>query len=249
LILYWKKRKFFPDNFISLAFIFMCLYLINGSETNRSSTSLGCSILAVFLFIGTSIFKDKIKKIRKVIFIVIVSYLLLQYFFGFFFSDSLFTIIVTSFGKDATLTGRTPLWEELIRMGSKRYFFGSGYDSFWLGDTMKYLWEIFIWKPTQPHNGYIDIFLNLGIVGLIIFIILLFGTYRKIENIFINDFFYGRLLITFFVVILIYNITEALFMPAGIISFLFLSIIMVIPRNEQVKVVEKSVLEEKKLKI
>lgn len=84
-------------------------------------------------------------------------------------------VILNALGRDITLTGRIPLWETLIPVGMER-FLGYGYDAFWLGwdGPSAKVWSSIWWQPTHSHNGFIDIWLELGWVGLILSSILLF---------------------------------------------------------------------------
>ena len=85
-------------------------------------------------------------------------------------------LILSAMGKDVTLSGRITLWRTLIPMGLKR-FLGYGYSAFWLGwnGPSARIWSIFWWHPYHSHNGFIDMWLELGWLGLLSSFILLFG--------------------------------------------------------------------------
>ena len=125
-------------------------------------------------------------------------------------------------GEDPTLTGRTLLWDELVKIAEQRRFLGSGYGGFWIGNIGNNLWEIFQWNPGQAHNGYLDVYIDLGIVGLVFLICLIFLTYR---NVLVNlryDSDYGRYRLALLAMILIYNVTESGFIkPTSLLWFLF----------------------------
>jgi len=75
-------------------------------------------------------------------------------------------------GRDATLTGRTDFWPILFRMIAQRPWLGYGYSAFWLGEnsaiTQK-VWALAGWNLGHAHNGFIDLTLNLGVVGFLLF--------------------------------------------------------------------------------
>lgn len=130
--------------------------------------------------------------------------------------------IVSAMGKDPTLTGRTDLWPSLIAMTPSPWF-GAGFESFWLGPRLTTLWQIFVWRPNEAHNGYIEIFLNLGWTGVILFGIVLATGYRRAVRALQNYGDIGRLSLVYFVVVIIYNLTEAgfrIFSPAWIVFLL-----------------------------
>ncbi|MFP5273321.1 O-antigen ligase family protein [Coleofasciculus sp.] len=87
-------------------------------------------------------------------------------------------LIVEKLGKDMTLTGRTYLWREIIKAVNKHPLFGYGYEGFWQfwrgidnPALMLRLPEFHGFMPEESHNGYLDIALEVGWIGLAIFII------------------------------------------------------------------------------
>ena len=69
-----------------------------------------------------------------------------------------------------SLTGRLPLWEELLTWVNKRPLLGYGYMAFWDPERVEYLSETLRWEIPHAHNIPIDVMLDFGIVGLILFI-------------------------------------------------------------------------------
>jgi exopolysaccharide production protein ExoQ len=82
-------------------------------------------------------------------------------------------IILSSVGKDATLTGREPLWNATIGMIWRRPWFGYGFSGFWKDwdAPSAVVWRIVGWTPPNAHNGFLDICLDLGLIGFAIFLI------------------------------------------------------------------------------
>jgi O-antigen ligase len=71
-------------------------------------------------------------------------------------------------GKDPTLTGRTGIWEALFRRFELRPWQGYGFGAFWI-DPWGPRWFIkneVQWDAPNAHNGWLDILVQLGIVGL-----------------------------------------------------------------------------------
>lgn len=81
--------------------------------------------------------------------------------------------ILGAFGRDLTLTGRTDLWFVLVEMIQKRPWLGYGYSGFWAGweGPSAFVWQIILWKPQYAHNGYLELGLALGLVGLSVFVL------------------------------------------------------------------------------
>jgi O-antigen ligase len=136
--------------------------------------------------------------------------------------------LIQAMGRDATLTGRTKLWAQLYRM-SVNPWFGVGFESFWLGERVKSVWETYWWRPNQAHNGYLEIFLDLGWIGVALLSFVMFWGYRNIVRSLRRDPELGRLKLALFVVAVLYNLTEAAFMVMNPVLFAFLLAIIVIP--------------------
>ncbi|MEM8828346.1 MAG: O-antigen ligase [Cyanobacteria bacterium P01_G01_bin.19] len=83
--------------------------------------------------------------------------------------------------KDATLSGRTELWSTLWQFIQEKPWLGYGYGSFFSGSSREatVLWQVHSWTPVHSHNGYVQMWLNLGLIGLITFVIGYFGCLFK----------------------------------------------------------------------
>lgn len=80
--------------------------------------------------------------------------------------------IFTALGKEASLTGRTPLWEALWEAVEQRPWLGYGLQAYWLdwsGPSAGIL-SSQGWSASQAHNGFLEILLDLGWLGLLTFL-------------------------------------------------------------------------------
>jgi exopolysaccharide production protein ExoQ len=80
--------------------------------------------------------------------------------------------MLTSIGRNPTLTGRTDLWLEVLSLIQQRPWLGYGLGGFWLGweGESAAVWSAIGWRPPHAHNGLLDVTLDLGIVGLALFL-------------------------------------------------------------------------------
>jgi exopolysaccharide production protein ExoQ len=78
-----------------------------------------------------------------------------------------FNLVLDATGKDSTLTGRVQIWHAAIVAISQRPLLGYGYQMFWnRGGAITFINPY----PNHAHDGYLDILLDTGIVGLLIFL-------------------------------------------------------------------------------
>lgn len=134
-----------------------------------------------------------------------------------------------SLGRNSTLTGRTAIWAILTSVPVNPLG-GCGFESFWLGPRLDYLWSFSILNGiTEAHNGYLEMYLNLGILGLLLLGTLLWFGYRNVVRFLDLDSDMGRLRLGYFVIALVYNFTEAGFRPGDLIWFSFILAISIPP--------------------
>jgi exopolysaccharide production protein ExoQ len=79
--------------------------------------------------------------------------------------------LLLAFGRDATLSGRVGLWESAIAKILERPWLGYGYQGFWreTGEATV-IWALEGYKPPHAHNGFINLALDFGLLGLAIFL-------------------------------------------------------------------------------
>jgi O-antigen ligase len=144
-------------------------------------------------------------------------------------------------GRDPTLTGRTEIWKDLL-IFDYNWILGTGYESFWLGERLIQVWTE-AGYITQAHNGYLEIYLNLGIVGLFILVGMLISSYRRICRSFTHSPVLAPLVLASWTLMLFYNITEAAFkVPFMCLTFLMGAIIIPELRQEPDRLVRTRVL-------
>ncbi|MFO1059745.1 MAG: O-antigen ligase family protein [Dongiaceae bacterium] len=74
-------------------------------------------------------------------------------------------------GRDATLSSRTPLWAGLWGLIGERWLLGYGFEAFWTTQSgpVAGLWESIGWQPPNAHNGLLDLWIGLGLAGVLLF--------------------------------------------------------------------------------
>jgi exopolysaccharide production protein ExoQ len=90
-----------------------------------------------------------------------------------FYMATHFEEVTGLLGKDPTMTGRLPLWIVAGVMALQRPWFGYGFDAFWLPDQTytPRIWHLLTWMPPQAHNGVLELWLELGIIGTVLFLV------------------------------------------------------------------------------
>jgi O-antigen ligase len=203
-----KKRN---ELCLCALFLGMILWLLKSAH---SSTSLGSLVAGIgtILVLGRR-FVDK-RRVSLYAVGGIAALLLANYAFDLL--DPLLAIL----GRDPTLTDRTKVWGVVLKVPINPIL-GAGFESFWLGPRLEKLWATYWWHPVQAHNGYIDTYLNLGLVGVALMLSLIISAWRKGTRILFERFEFARLRLGIVVAFTLYNVTEAAFKALHPVWFLF----------------------------
>lgn len=138
--------------------------------------------------------------------------------------------LLHSLGRNATLTGRTDIWRAVLALHTNPLI-GTGYESFWLGDRLQFVWDATDKGILQAHNGYLEIYINLGWIGVMLLGALIVSGYRNAAAWYYRDPKAGRLGLAMFTAALMFNLSEAGFRMMTLIWFVFLMAITGIPAS------------------
>ncbi len=230
-----RSRKIFID----ILFLIMTLWLLAGSPTSDSKTAIFIFIIGSWILIGFA--KSNLKYVKTYIFFTAVISLTLALLTELFLNNSLLNFVVASSERDMTFTGRIYLWTDLLKIASYHPILGAGYGSFWIGDLANNLWEKYSWKLVQGHNGYIDVYVELGLVGLFLMAGIIFSAFKNMRKLLSLNFEYGVLRMTFLIIILLHNFSEStLTKGTNLMWFLFLLVAVNIPDISQAHAIGKN---------
>ena len=81
--------------------------------------------------------------------------------------------LAAGLGRTGNLTGRTALWDDLVPAARKHPIQGYGWGGFWNGDSSPAgaIWIEHDWKPPDAHNLLLQLALDLGLVGMFLYLI------------------------------------------------------------------------------
>jgi O-antigen ligase len=207
-----KRRRWTKPMFAHAAILVMVAWLLWAAN---SATSLSCFVMGSALMIATSIFR--FARGPKAIHMMVA--LMLIGSFTALFLD-LGSGLVETLGRDPTLTGRTEIWKLVLPMVPNQ-FLGAGFESFWLGKRLEKIWSIYWWHPNEAHNGYFEVYLNLGAVGIACLGLLIVTGYRRVVAA-VQRNSSNSIWLVYLVTALTYNFTEAGFRILHPVWFFFL---------------------------
>jgi exopolysaccharide production protein ExoQ len=222
LIFQWHEeieKGGIPRIAVTLLFLVLIAWLFYMAD---SATSVTCwlAVLGFFLAGRVPALANEPRKFILSGAIMIALLVVLEHTFGI--SDA----IITGMGRSKDLTTRVPMWEMLLSLDTNPLI-GVGYESFWSGERLNYIWRKYPFM--QAHNGYLELYLNIGLIGLLLMIISiisgLVNTFKQLDH----DYAISLLRIAFIIAVVLYNWTEAAIKPVSNMFVILLWGIMDIP--------------------
>ena len=213
-IAFWLLHAFSKPKYYLRSLICITICFIVMQSTNSAGSLVVFMTLIILLFFTTLL--KRLNFTQAFCFFILLLFLfgvgsiwLLENFDKFLFF----------FNKDITISGRIPLWTLLLQTSiPERLWFGYGYNAFWqrwLGnyspasDVVNAIIGNGRDWVAHAHNGFLDIALNIGLIGLLIFTgLFLSNVVRTIRLIISNkrsDSFLPLLILTFTFITNLFN--------------------------------------------
>jgi len=222
--------------FVNIIFLIMIWYLFIMANSVTALVCLATGILT-YTLIGIPVVKKNIKNIAFIFLLICSIFVVIQITFN------ITQGIILGMGRDLTFTGRIGLWQDLLAFNTNRLV-GVGYDSFFTTDRLNILWDKYWWRPNQAHNGYLDVYLELGILGLVLWAGIVIKTFKNINRTLLVDYETGRIQMSFLFMFLLFNITEASLKIRTMMFFVFLLTTLYCPYKFQINHSKKHFFEK-----
>ena len=223
-VMRWPERRR-PQTkrvlWLNAVFLAMTLWLMDlaASTTSDVCLVLGCLIVAAS---GTKIFRRRPRLLKALAPAGFGLYLLL------FFVLGMQGQLAGAVGKDPTLTDRTEIWAFVLSMHTNPLV-GTGYQTFWIGPRLEWFWKMsHLGALNEAHNGYLEIYLELGLIGDALLVIFLISSYRHISQKLKSNAAFAIFGMAIWMIIVFYNMSEAAF-ESGLLFMLLLMSSLVVP--------------------
>ncbi len=195
---------------------FLCFGLVIMST---SKTALLTALIAIATFITVRIFRQ-FPILRLPVLYAIVAGSVLFTTLMLTIPDVMFELI----GKERTLTGRTDIWSLLVASIKEKPLLGYGYGVYWmdpLGPSY-YVRLVLQWGIPSAHNGWLETWLSVGVVGIAVFALHFFAALilgiMKIRNGGVETYWVVLTLLSF----LIFSMSESSILQQNDISWVIL---------------------------
>ena len=194
---------------------------------SQSKTALLCTIIGVVLIVRSGLLVSK--TINRLVLAGALSLPFLLFTSRQF--SSVIAPIVGAMGRNMTFTGRTDIWDH-ITSTTVNPLIGAGYWNFWGGRGGFAISEAMTTIVPNAHCGYVDMYLDGGIIGLILLFLLLVSCGSRLSRnlrVSTDPHRYKRMRFAFLVVVVIYNLSETTYGRVSPIWFTTLLMIVDFP--------------------
>lgn len=177
----WLMNAFYAPQQRHMSFVFVVvsfIALINGNS--GASKVLTVVLISLWGYFG---FVKKLKV--QWAFVSVILFMIVSICVTIVVTENLKFIVVDTLNKDMTLTGRTDFWPIIVDKINQRPILGYGLSGFWqpwrgAGDPGG---DIIVAKtqfqPAHSHNGFLDLGLELGWLGVALFACSFFNNVAK----------------------------------------------------------------------
>jgi O-antigen ligase len=144
-------------------------------------------------------------------------------------------------GRDLTFSGRTSIWTYAMIAGMEHPMLGAGYRVFWTPEGANYVYAR-IWAVIgNGHNGYLDIWLELGFVGLGLFLLMFFTAFKRAYSRLIrSDDIVGLFYPLILLYALVYSWTEKFLLEQSELIWVLIMITLIYLTPRRVLLVKRS---------
>jgi exopolysaccharide production protein ExoQ len=205
-----------------LAHITLLVFSVVVLVLSHSATSLACFGVSTVLICAMylPLIRKRPKTVHALVLVLVATAAVVVLFGGHIF-------VTHALGRETNLTGRTDIWAAVLPVVPNPIV-GAGFESFWLGPRLEKVYANLsdYMHVNEAHNGYIEVYLNLGWVGVCLIVAIIVSGYRGSVAAFRRDRAIGSLMLAYVASAVIYSATEAGFrMLDPIWIFLILAVV------------------------
>lgn len=197
---------------------------------SNSMTSLVCVVVGGVVLWGSRLL-GKLQTSRRMVLACVAAV------FALAAIDSAFSLsgrAIHALGRRENLTGRTDIWK-MVGEQNVDAVFGYGYMAFWDGPLGQAYNEENATSLKQAHNGYLEMYLDGGILAVLLLLLMLACGGKKVLEDLVRGSRFANAKLAFFAIALLHNYTEASFFRLNVLWFAcLLSIIRYDVRGQSV---------------
>lgn len=203
----WLRRESGVGKVQTCAELFLLaqiLLLLKGpSGVAASATSMATLIASLVTFGGLVWMKRRGEVLRCNILIASIALIIVVGILTPLMGGATVAAFTGTLGRDTTLTGRTDIWAGLVPVAMQHPVLGAGFGGFWTDETVR------LYIVNEAHNGYLDVLLETGVIGLFLQSMFLLSSCYKARKALVFDFDLASLCLCLVLMAVLDNVTES----------------------------------------
>jgi O-antigen ligase len=214
----WARAKPILD----VLLLVLTLWILRGSKTNHSSTAIVGFVVGIAVLFALHLVRKRVAHVKRIVLTGGIAFLVVALWVHLAFAAFDVTpieLVVEATGRDMTFTDRTYIWQDLLINAAKHPVLGVGIGAFWVGPIGYAMypmdnWHLVTktWRPGEGHNGYLDVYVELGMIGVALVLLVIGYAFYGALNDLENNFELGRIRLTLLMSIVVNNLTESSFL-------------------------------------
>jgi exopolysaccharide production protein ExoQ len=206
LVQRWRAgllRRMKRQTRVDLFLLALTFWLLKGPPGAYSATSIASLAFGLMIFAGFHWARARSIPIPRFALVATAGFIIAYGAATPFLGGLTLGLSSSALGRDDTLTGRTDTWRELVPVVKRQPILGGGFASFWTPATREK------YKMSHAHNGYLEVLLELGFVGLFLYAGFLLSVVGRAHALFSVDFDWAALTICYVLMTTVHNIAES----------------------------------------
>jgi O-antigen ligase len=197
----------------------------------QSATAMTCTGLGSVIMLGLRVpfVRARLDRLGVFATVAVVVVLILQ------FTLDISNVFVGFLGRDLTFTGRTDIWAAVLKTDINPLI-GTGFYSFWSDERMRMISDGYNGLINESHNGYLETYLNSGMIGVGLLIFMLAATAKAIKRSVAAGDPFGGLRFSFLLASVVYAFSEAIFNRLSGLWVMLLLAAIDLPRRQPASV-------------
>ncbi len=211
-----RKWKVLVPNLLMIA---LTLWVLRGSKNSHSTAAILGFIVSAAIILSLQFIKKRARHSKRLLLAGLAASMVAGpiVYAGFqAFDTTPVGAVMEATGRDMTFTDRTLIWTDVLNNAKKRPVLGVGYGAFWVGFLGHDLYPLPnwdrktpAWRPNEGHNGFVDVYVDLGAVGIALLLIFICSAFAGALDDLQDNFELGRIRLALLVAILLNNIAES----------------------------------------
>lgn len=192
-----------------MSVLFLALWILRGPGASYSATS------AVALFMGSLLYVFLVQSSHRagfnLVWWIAIPGIIVGISLPLAGGTGILSGVLDFLSRDTTFTGRTEIWAGILPTAWSHSILGVGYGSYWIDPPLRFPLN----KLTHAHNGYLNIFIEMGCLGLALLVGFLLSVFKMAQQALTREVEWSAFAAGLFLILLFHNVTECSFLRSS----------------------------------